>query len=81
MTTEFPYTQVAGTDAETFIQWKGTEVCIDLRCPCGHHGHVDDSFAYFVECGGCGAVYELGTAVAVRRVDREDARCLPRVAE
>lgn len=54
--------------AETFIQWKGTQVCMDFHCPCGSHGHIDADFAYFARCDACGALYELGTAVDVRRV-------------
>lgn len=52
------------TEATTFIQWKGTEICMDLKCPCGHRNHYcRDRFAYSVKCAGCGIVYELGTAV------------------
>lgn len=68
------YTEWAGepfpdTDASVFIQWKGTEVCMDFQCACGTHGHLDASFAYSVQCAGCGAFYDLGTQVRVRRVD------------
>ena len=31
-----------------WIQWKGTDVCIDLHCECGSHGHVDGDFVYYV---------------------------------
>jgi len=74
----FPFTQPPDSEAETFIQWKGTNVCMDFRCPCGAHGHLDDSFAYFVLCPSCDTVYELGTAVAVRRNSdgREQAKIL-----
>lgn len=41
------------------MQWKGTEVCLDLHCVCGYHGHLDDMFAYAVQCGGCDRVYEM----------------------
>jgi len=36
-----------------WIQWKGTQVCMDVHCSCGYLGHVDDSFAYFVRCPKC----------------------------
>jgi hypothetical protein len=62
-----------GSDASMFVQWKGTEVCLDFHCECGYSGHIDDSFAYYVECGGCGAVYEMGTQVKARKLgDDED---------
>ena len=67
-----PFTRPAGSEAETFIQWKGTDVCMDLHCPCGADGHVDASFAYFVRCPDCDTVYELGAQVIVKR--NEDGR-------
>lgn len=45
------------------IQWKGTDVCIDVRCPCGHQGHIDGEFFYSYKCVGCGAVYAVGSYV------------------
>lgn len=36
-----------------WIQWKGTDVCMDIHCKCGFHGHVDAEFAYFVKCLEC----------------------------
>jgi transcription elongation factor Elf1 len=66
---EHPFARPEGSDADMFIQWKGTEVCLDFNCPCGHEGHVDAGFAYFVECGGCGAVYQMGTQVIAKRVE------------
>lgn len=64
----FPFTTPSGSDASMFIQWKGTNVCLDFYCQCGAHGHLDDSFAYNVECPKCGAVYEMGTQVIARRL-------------
>jgi hypothetical protein len=64
-----PFTPFPGTDAETFIQWKGTEVCLDFYCPCGSHGHIDATFAYYVQCAACKAVFEMGTQVKSMRID------------
>lgn len=56
-----------GTDATMFIQWKGTGICMDFTCgQCESSGHVDGDFPYFIRCGGCGAVYEMGTQVRAR---------------
>lgn len=46
-----------------WIQWKGTNVCIDLRCKCGHLGHVDDEFFYGYQCPACGTKYHVGAYV------------------
>jgi len=67
--TEFPYMQPSGSDLRMFIQWKGTDLCADFHCDCGYNGHIDDDFTYYVECGGCGAVYEMGLQVIARRVE------------
>lgn len=68
------FDQFPGSDASMFIQWKGTEVCLDFHCPCGHHGHFDGGFAYYVECPSCGAVYEMGTQVKARRLGDDEPR-------
>ena len=47
-------------DAHGWIQWKGTDVCVDLHCKCGNHGHFDGDFLYFYECPACHAKYALG---------------------
>lgn len=36
-----------------FVQWKGTEVCMDVHCSCGELTHVDADFAYTIRCGAC----------------------------
>jgi hypothetical protein len=61
--------EIEGSDAEVFIQWKGTDACLDFYCPCGAHVHLDDSSAYSVRCEECNATYDLGTQVRVRRTD------------
>lgn len=40
-----------------WVQWKGTDVCMDFHCRCGYFGHVDGMFAYFIECPECHTVY------------------------
>lgn len=39
-----------------YIQWKGTEVCLDFHCVCGPGkiGHFDGGFAYAVKCPTAG---------------------------
>lgn len=65
---------VPGTDAEMFIQWKGTDVCVDFHCPCQpidlkYSAHFDGYGAYFVRCTACGSVYEMGTQVRARLLE------------
>ncbi len=55
-----PFEPFPGTDAEMFIQWKGTDVCLDFYCPCGAHGHFDGDFAYNVRCPNCGSAFRDG---------------------
>lgn len=58
-----------GEPGSTFIQWKGTEVCMDLICVCERHLHVDAGFAYAVRCPYCARVLVIGTRVAVMEDD------------
>lgn len=50
-----------------FIQWKGTDVCMDFYCECGEHCHFDGDFAYTVECPHCHAVWEMPHNVFPRK--------------
>lgn len=63
-----------------WIQWKGTDVCMDVYCECGHQGHVDDDFAYNVECPACHRVYMTNghiELVELTAAEVEDARRYP----
>jgi hypothetical protein len=50
-----------------FIQWKGTDICMDFHCECGYHNHYDGYFAYFVRCKKCKQVYKLDTKVMMEK--------------
>jgi hypothetical protein len=52
----------------SFIQWKGTDVCMDVYCVCGEQFHIDDFFAYYVKCLACDRVFEVGCHMALREV-------------
>ena len=54
-----------------FIQWKGTDVCMDFRCVCGDNCHFDGYFAYVVECS-CGRRWEMPHYVVPREFKPED---------
>jgi hypothetical protein len=70
------YSETGSKDIEephVFIQWKGTNVCMDFHCECGAHHHVDGMFIYAVTCEWCGAIYEMPSSVALKRVDSTTA--------
>ena len=64
-----------------WVQWKGTDVCCDIWCPCGGKnelsnvptGHFDGEFFYFFRCPHCGQHWEVGTHVAIYPVTKEQA--------
>lgn len=64
-----------------FIQWKGTNVCMDVNCECGELFHVDGMFAYYVACPVCHAIYKLADTVAMERIDPATAECDPLIGE
>ena len=66
---EHPFTKPEGSDADMFIQWKGTEVCMDFSCACGESYHIDADFTYFLHCRKCDSTYEMGTQVIAKKVD------------
>lgn len=60
-----PDSRTYGEPGSTFIQWKGTEVCMDVCCPCGERFHLDATFAYAARCPSCKRVLVFGTEVSV----------------
>jgi hypothetical protein len=42
-----------------FVQWKGTDVCMDFHCDCGADCHFDGYFAYVVECPHCHSQWQM----------------------
>lgn len=55
-----------GEQPSNFIQWKGTDVCIDLICSCGQQVHYDGYFLYAWKCAACKRIWEMAAAVGMR---------------
>ena len=56
----------------TYIQWKGTDVCLDFGCTCGSYYHFDAEFLYAVKCRECGKVWKMGTEVEAEELLDKD---------
>jgi len=61
-----------GDIAHGWIQWKGTEVCMDIHCDCGELTHVDGDFAYVIICGACGKKYFVNGHVELIEIEEID---------
>jgi len=55
----------------TFVQWQGTNVCMDFHCKCGMHMHFDTDFLFFVQCCGCNTKYIMSSYVRAIEVPPE----------
>jgi hypothetical protein len=55
-----------------WIQWKGTDVCMDVHCSCGEHTHVDADFTYYIRCGACGKLWAMCANVRMIEVGAGD---------
>ncbi len=55
------------SDPHAFVQWKGTDVCMDFHCECGTHCHFDGDFAYTVKCPTCLTVWEMPCYIVPRK--------------
>lgn len=66
-----------------WVQWKGTDVCMDVRCKCGYLSHIDAEFLYHVRCPKCKTVYMCnGHIELIEITDPEAAEALdPIMAE
>jgi len=58
-------------DAYGWIRWKGTDICMDVYCKCGYHGHVDADFFYHYECPSCHKKYAVGSNVKLIEMTQE----------
>ena len=58
----------------TFIQWKGTDLCMDFYCDCGGQSHFDGMFAYAIKCPDCGTFYEMPTNIPLKEIPFEKAK-------
>lgn len=54
-----------------WVQWKGTDVCMDIHCKCGHHSHLDGDFAYSVKCPKCGTSYACNGHIELIELEEE----------
>jgi hypothetical protein len=59
-----------------WIQWKGTDVCMDIHCKCGYHSHLDIDFAYYVKCPKCNTVYMCNPHIEFIEVEQEPDSCV-----
>jgi hypothetical protein len=50
-----------------FVQWKGTDLCMDFQCECGESMHFDGYFAYVVQCPHCLVEWEMPAFVVPRK--------------
>jgi hypothetical protein len=63
-----------------WIQWKGTDVCVDLRCACGIAsgndpiGHYDGYDMYAVQCTTCGRVYRVMQNIGLVEATTDEQR-------
>ena len=54
--------------AHGYLQWKGTDACMDVYCACGYHAHIDDLFLYHVKCPRCGRVYACNPHIELKEL-------------
>lgn len=59
-----------------WIQFKGTDICMDVHCKCGNITHVDGYFCYSVKCGKCGQIYFVNGHVEFIEIDEPQGSCL-----
>jgi hypothetical protein len=60
-----------------WIQWKGTKVCMDIWCACGEHFHIDEDFAYYVQCPECERIYFCnGHIELIELLEKPKSECI-----
>jgi len=64
-----------------WVQWKGTDVCMDVHCACGGMSHVDADFVYHVKCPYCGRVYFCNGHIEFIELEKEPDACVVTAGE
>ena len=59
-----------------WVQWNGTDVCMDVHCKCGALTHIDAAFVYHVKCGNCGTVYFCNGHVEFIELEETPENCV-----
>jgi len=65
-----------GDKLHAHIQWKGTDVCMDVYCVCGKSTHIDGEFAYNVKCTYCKRVYFVNGHIELIELKEEPENCV-----
>ncbi len=61
-------------EAWAYIQWKGTDVCMDIACiNCHAVGHFDGFFAYELRCPSCGQIHKMATMIGYSMIDDDES--------
>lgn len=53
-------------DLYAFIQYKNTDICVDIECLCGESFHYDGYFAYYLQCPNCNQIFKLNTHIEIQ---------------
>lgn len=59
-----------------WVQWKGTDVCMDVHCKCGALLHIDSDFVYNVKCIHCNTVYMCNGHIELIELEEEPENCV-----
>ena len=68
---EYPSLDKEHKKPHGWIQWKGTDVCVDIYCKCGALCHFDGDFMYHIKCKHCGRIYECDGHIKLLELDFE----------
>ncbi len=56
----------------TYVQWQGSDLCLDFNCPCGNWGHLDVGFLFALRCASCGRSWRIAPALLVSELKEGD---------
>jgi hypothetical protein len=66
---DFTANMTGWPEPSAFLQWKGTNVCMDFHCECGAFCHFDGYSAYTIRCPHCKTVWEMPSVIYPRKAD------------
>jgi len=64
------------TQPHGWVQWKGTDVCIDIHCDCGEMSHYDGDFMCAIQCPYCNRKYFANGHIQLIEIEKHDGDTL-----
>lgn len=68
------------SEPSLWIQWSGSNVCVDFYCSCGAMPHIDAKFRDYLRCIECNAFYYVNPHVEIIPLNERESIAASKLA-